>query len=56
MIKYKQFTEGQQVKNVYGEILTVAFQRDCQVWVVGEHAHYHPSKLFAIAQVKAVAK
>ena len=44
---YKQFKKGQKVINRYGKTLTVLFQRDCHVFVVGEvNSWYHPSNLF----------
>lgn len=43
-----EFTKGQKVRSVYGEVLVVSEQVGCMVYVVGRRNHFHPSKLFAI--------
>lgn len=46
---YREFAEGQKVRSVFGEILTVISQDGCMVFVKERSAgHYHPSKLFSI--------
>jgi hypothetical protein len=50
MTKYREFTKGQKVRSVYGEILTVLSQDGCMVFVEEmSMGHYHPSKLSPIA-------
>ncbi|MBI5771912.1 MAG: hypothetical protein HZA93_29335 [Verrucomicrobia bacterium] len=46
---YPQFTPGQKVKTIYGELRTVLLQRGCQVWVEEEcFGWHHPTKLFPV--------
>lgn len=49
MIEYREFTKGQKVRSVCGEILTVLSQNGCVVFVEERSTgHYHPSKLYPI--------
>jgi hypothetical protein len=45
--QYPEFSEGEEVRNQFGDTLTVLFQRGCQVFVMEDTlAHYHPTKLY----------
>lgn len=49
MTNYKTFKRGQKVRTVFGQIRTVLFQRECQVFVVEEcMGWYHPSKIWLV--------
>jgi hypothetical protein len=44
-----QFKSGDFVRTIYGQIRTVLFQRDCQVFVAEEsNTWYHPSNLHLV--------
>lgn len=50
-MEYPQFQPGQAVLNKFGQVLTVLYQRGCQVFVAEECGnHYHPTKLHLITQ------
>ena len=50
---YPQFKPNQKVRSIFGERLTVLYQRGCQVFVVEKpNTHYHPTKVFPDDQVK----
>ena len=51
---YREFRPGQTVRTIYGQLRTVIEQIGCQVFVVEEHGHYHPEKLFPVDQFDPV--
>lgn len=52
--KMIKVVKGQKVRSVYGEVLTVLFQRDNMV-VTYENGLYHVTKLFIVRKYKGLA-
>ncbi|MBI2427488.1 MAG: hypothetical protein HYV29_01575 [Ignavibacteriales bacterium] len=45
----RQFTPGQRVRTIFGDITTVRMQIGCRVWLEGYmNEWFHPTKIFSI--------
>jgi len=54
---YPQFKPGQAVQSVFGgELLVVASQLGCQVFVEGKSDWYHPTKLIPCSTESSIGE